>query len=171
MPKLFIGYEISVFTRPLIFLNLFFNFQGLAVANTRHRRSKSVDRWLEHRDKKTVPLGTILQPYYKARKSVTQVEEQDLKDAKNGKYCLIDQVADTDGEVETRIYKGDIIPTTGGGAQVVLHDVELLKQFSPTSPQRKRSIDDIERTPRAEVASKCSTGLEGHSIKKKKLYM
>lgn len=150
------------------------HFQGIAVANTRHRRSKSADRWLEHRSKNPVPLGTILQPYYKARKSVSQVEERDLKDAKNGKYCLIDQVADTDGEVETRIYKGDIIPTTGGGTQVVLNDVELLKQFSPTSPQQcKRSIDDLEHTPRgaAEVASKCSTGLEGHSIKKKKLYM
>lgn len=118
-------------------------------------------------------MGTIFQPYYKARKSVTQVEEHDLKDAKNGKYCLIDQVADTDGEVETRIYKGDIIPTTGGGTQVLFNDVELLKQFSPTSPQRKRSIDDIEQTPRsaAQVAAKCSTGLEGHSIKKKKLHI
>uniref|UniRef100_A0A336KG56 Kinesin-like protein n=1 Tax=Culicoides sonorensis TaxID=179676 RepID=A0A336KG56_CULSO len=148
--------------------------RGIAVANTRHRRSKSADRWLEHRAKNPVPLGTILQPYYpKARKSVTHVEEHDLKDAKNGKYCLIDQVADTDGEVETKIYKGDIIPTTGGGSQVVFNDVELLKQFSPTSPPRKRSIDDIAQTPRSksEIASKCSTGLEGHSTKKKKLYM
>ncbi|XP_063702166.1 kinesin-like protein KIF23 isoform X2 [Culicoides brevitarsis] len=156
--------------------------RGLAVANPRHRRSKSADRWLEHRDKKTVPLGTIFQPYYKARKSVTQVEEQDLKDAANGKYCLIDQVADTDGEVETRIYKGDIIPTTGGGAQVVLNDVELLKQFSPTSPSRqhqqenarKRSIDDTEtpskRITAPNLAEKCAQAIEGHS-KKKKLYM
>ncbi|XP_063699925.1 kinesin-like protein KIF23 [Culicoides brevitarsis] len=133
--------------------------RGLSVANPRHRRSRSADRWLEHRAKNPVPLGTIFQPYYKARKSVTQVEEQDLKDQKNGKYCLIDQVADTDGEVETRIYKGNIIPTKAGGTQVVLEDVELLKQFSPTSPQRVKR------------GSAENPDLVSQSIKKKKFYV
>lgn len=147
-------------------------FQGIAVANVRNRRSQSADRWLEHRAKNPVALGTIFQPYYKARKSVTQIEEQDLKDNKNAKYCLIDQAADTDGEVETKIYKGDIISTIAGGAQVVFNDVELLKQLSPTSPNRKRRSGSQPATPNyAEVAAKCSTGMEGHSTKKKKLYM
>lgn len=74
-----------------------------------------------------------MQPYIPDRKSVTALNDaQDVTGAKASKYCLITQEADTEGELETKLFKGDIIPTTGGGAQVILNDVELLKQYSPT---------------------------------------
>lgn len=142
-------------------------FQGVAVANVRHRRSRSADKWIEHRAANPVPLGTILQPYYKNRKSITKLTDaKDFTNPKNSKYCLISQAADTDGEVETRLYKGNVIPTTGGGAQIVFDDVELLKQTSPiaSTPQRKRP--SIELSPVRDIASKCSVGIEGHSSKK-----
>lgn len=154
--------------------NNLFRIQGVAVANVRHRRSRSTDeRWLEHRAPNPVPLGTILQPYYRNRKSITKLTDaRDITNPKTSKYCLVSQAADTDGEVETRLYKGNVIPTTGGGAQVIFNDVECLKQLSPvTSPQRKRPSNGNTPgplSPNRELASKCSFGLEGHSNKKPK---
>ncbi|CRL04318.1 CLUMA_CG017413, isoform A [Clunio marinus] len=146
--------------------------RGTVVSNLRHRRSKSVgnEKWLEHRPSHPVPLGTILQPYYNA-KTVTSPEMKDLKKAKSSRYCLIDQQADTDGELETKLYKGEVIPTTSGGAQVVFDDVECLKQKAPTdSPPRKRKSAhgaDDQKTPKKNksidvVESRCSIGIQGH---------
>ncbi|XP_052894600.1 kinesin-like protein KIF23 [Anopheles moucheti] len=144
---------------------------GTAVANSRHRRSRSTgERWLEHRAANPVPLGTILQPYYSNSKSVTKLTDKDILAQKTNKYCLISQDADTEGEVETKLYKGDVIPTSGGGAQVVFNDVEFLKQFSPTKtpPNRKRSNNFVTPSapPLSEIQntnSKCSTAIEGHA--------
>ncbi|TMW41024.1 hypothetical protein DOY81_013896, partial [Sarcophaga bullata] len=94
--------------------------RGMAAANKRHRRSRSAEKWIEHRAPNPVPLGTILQPYLKNRKSVTKLQEmKDLTGHKASKYILVSQDADTDGDVETKLFKGNIIPTCGGGAQVV----------------------------------------------------
>lgn len=73
--------SIFVLTRFISFPS----FQGIERANTRHRHSISAVCWLKQRSENRVPLGTIFQAYYKARKSATQVEEPDLKDAKNDK--------------------------------------------------------------------------------------
>ncbi|EDW85365.1 uncharacterized protein Dwil_GK10551 [Drosophila willistoni] len=152
---------------------------GAIAANPRHRRSRSAgEKWLEHRSAKPIPLGTIMQPYLKNRKSVTKLT--DLKELTgNGttKYCLVSQEADTDGDVETKLYKGNVIPTCGGGAQVVFNDVECLKQKSPIhSPTRKRmstgtlsalggpsTVASVQ-----DVAMRCNLGIEGHSSKKSK---
>ena len=146
------------------------------MANIRHRRSRSTgERWLEHRAHNPVPLGTIFQPYYKNRKSITKLTDaRDITNPKTNKYCLVSQAADTDGEVETRLYKGNVIPTTGGGAQVVFDDVELLKQSSPVkspSQHRHKRPSNDENEPGLglrEVSSKCSVGIEGHNYKKTK---
>jgi kinesin family protein 23 len=145
--------------------------RGVPVANIRYRRSRSAgERWLEHRPQNPVPVGTILQPYYGNRKSVTKMTDaKDVMNSKNTKYCLIDQEADTDGELETRLYKGNVIPTTGGGAQVIFDDVECLKQMSPLkSPSRKRTSQTTPSTPN-DLQSKCSVGIEGHSSKKPRI--
>lgn len=87
-------------------------------------------------------------------------DAKDIVNAKSTKYCLVSQGADTDGEVETRLYKGDIIPTCAGGAQVVFNQVECLTQRSPvTSPRRKRIID-YENIPMIDDSIELRTPIE-----------
>lgn len=108
------------------------------VSNSRYRRSQSADRWVDHRSRNLVPIGTVLQPLMQRRRSVTRLTSpKEITDGAS-KYCLISQEQDTDGELETKLYKGDILPTGGGGAQVVFNDMECLKQTSPKA--RKRSV-------------------------------
>lgn len=79
-------------------------------------------------------MGTVLQPSMKKRKSVTKLSKaSDVTNPKQSKYCLIAQEQDGGGDVETKVYKGDILPTCSGGAQVVFNDVERLRQGSPTA--------------------------------------
>ncbi|XP_031829559.1 kinesin-like protein KIF23 [Nomia melanderi] len=111
------------------------------VSNPRHRRSQSADRWIDHRPGALVPLGTVLQPLMRRRRSVTRLT--DPKEITDGasRYCLVAQEHDTDGELETKLYKGDILPTSGGGAQVVFNDMECLKQLSPKARKRSGPAD------------------------------
>ncbi|CAH0602017.1 unnamed protein product [Chrysodeixis includens] len=109
--------------------------RGVAIANPRHRRSLSADGkgWLEHAPTKIVPMGTVMKPQIVNSKVVNKLTSvKDIANSKTSKYCLISQEQDTDGELETKLYKGDVVPTCGGGAQVIFNDVEMLKQFSPT---------------------------------------
>lgn len=139
---------------------------GMALRNPRHRRSRSAEgtgKWLDHCPATPVPLNTVFQPNMKKRKSVTKLT--DVKDITKGteRYCLTTQDQDTDGELETRLYKGDVVPTCTGGAQVIFSDVELLKQSSPTGNAsgpvtRKRSAHMLG----VDVTERCSTAVEGH---------
>ncbi|XP_039751959.1 kinesin-like protein KIF23 [Pararge aegeria] len=118
--------------------------RGVAVANPRHKRSLSADGkgWVEHAPSKIVPMGTVMKPNITNSKFVNKLTNvKDIANSKKSKYCLISQEQDTDGELETKLYKGDIVPTCGGGAQVIFNDVEMLKQFSPT-----REHDNSRRT-------------------------
>ena len=114
--------------------------------NPRHRRSASTSRtnkWLDHRPPGTLELGTVLQPKFKNRKSVTSLKDVTLDDIKrNSNYALTSHSADTEtGEVETRVFKADVIPSLTGGAHVVFKDVEKLTQEDPTeqSHQEEKS--------------------------------
>lgn len=126
------------------------------------------------------------------RRSITQLTSpKEITDGAS-RYCLIAQEHDTDGELETKLYKvlhsdiiaignlyiniqilyinkynffsslkqGDILPTSGGGAQVVFNDMECLKQSSPKA--RKRTgpreegvdqVDTLTETKRLRVIS------------------
>ena len=77
----------------------------IAVSNPRHRRSQSADRWVDHRPGALVPIGTVLQPLMRRRRSITRLT--DPKDITEGasRYCLVAQEHDTDGELETKLYK------------------------------------------------------------------
>lgn len=76
-----------------------------AVANPRYRRSQSADRWIDHRPAPLVPVGTILQPLMRRRRSIVKLTSpKEITDGAS-KYCLIDQERDTDGELETKLYK------------------------------------------------------------------
>ncbi|VVC44885.1 Kinesin motor domain, conserved site,P-loop containing nucleoside triphosphate hydrolase,Kinesin motor [Cinara cedri] len=106
----------------------------MTLKNLCPRRSKSCDPqecWIEHKPPAPIPLNTVMQPKMKNCKSVTN-----LTDAKtvtnNGasKYCLMTQGVDEQGNSEAKLYKADIIQTMGGGAQIVFHDIETLKQDS-----------------------------------------
>ncbi|KAL0278485.1 UNVERIFIED_CONTAM: hypothetical protein PYX00_000301 [Menopon gallinae] len=144
--------------------------RGFAVSNPRHRRSRSAgagEVWLDHKPATAVELNTVFQPSMKKRKSVTKLTDvKDIVNSKTSKYCLTTQEQDTDGELETKLYKGDVIPTSGGGAQVILNDVELLKQLSPTSEMtsRKRSFPDVNNE---NTELKCAVSIEGHSKRPK----
>lgn len=111
---------------------------------------------------------------------------KDITNPRTSRYCLIYQEADDAGALETKLYKGDVIPTTSGGAQVVFNDVECLKQFSPTSSpdgmaRKRKSTTKDEQSPQQQqktpsknkkandmISSRCSTGIEGHYSKKQR---
>ena len=134
----------------------------VAVSSARHRRSQSADRWIDHRPGALVPLGTVLQPLMRRRRSVTRLT--DPKEITDGvsRYCLVAQEHDTDGELETKLYKADILPTSGGGAQVVFNDMECLKQLSPKA--RKRSgPTDVDNINEIGTPNHSSTLIETHS--------
>lgn len=114
--------------------------RGVAVANPRHKRSLSADGkgWVEHTSSRLVPMGTVLKPSINNCKVVNKLTHvKDIANARTSKYCLISQEQDTDGELETKLYKGDVVPTCGGGAQVIFNDVEMLKQFSPSNEMKE----------------------------------
>lgn len=137
--------------------------ERIPVVNPRYRRSQSADRWLDHRPTPIVPVGTILQPTMRRKRSVTHLT--DPKDITNrtSRYCLVSQNQDEEGELETKLYKGDILPTSGGGAQVVFNDMEYLKQLSPVT--RKRSVTQSPRSKDQVTSSKNCSSAETDSKK------
>lgn len=109
-----------------------------------------------------------MQPQYKNRKSFTKPDAKEIINSKSTKYCLVSQTADTDGELETCLYKGNVIPTAAGGAAVIFDDVECLKQKSPVSSfaAQKRGSDDY-HINEDEIVNRCSAGVQ--SSKKLKM--
>jgi kinesin family protein 23 len=141
---------------------------SVAVSNPRHRRSRSTDKdmWLDHSPAKgAVPLNTVLQPALKKRRSVTRLQEKDIVNNKTSKYLLTTQNQDEEGQLETRLYKADVLPTAGGGRQVVFNDVEVLTQTSPTTQEqspKKRSYEVYEGIG-ARIAHLQERGVEGEA--------
>ena len=90
-----------------------------------------------------MPSNTVLQPVLRKRKSVTKLDAADVVNDKTSKYLLTTNTQDQQGEVTTKLYKGDVIPTVGGGRQVVFNDVEVLTQESPEKQDRKRSFEEF----------------------------
>ncbi|XP_021941225.1 kinesin-like protein KIF23 isoform X3 [Zootermopsis nevadensis] len=137
--------------------------RGPAVSNRRHRRSQSAGdgTWLEHRPVPAIELSTLMQPLMKRYKSVTKLTDvKDIANSKTSKYCLMTQEQDSSGELETHLYKADVVPTVGGGAQVIFNDVETLKQQSPTTtPSRKRSASTSKLK---DTEAECAMFMEGH---------
>ncbi|OTF81180.1 hypothetical protein BLA29_007898 [Euroglyphus maynei] len=151
------------------------NVQSPPIVNPRHRRSLSTDdaKWIEHRPPGTMNLGTVFQPNIqsKRKKSVTNLKTSDFVGKSNeiaSKYALTHHAATEMGNVETEVYKGDVIPSITGGSQVIFNDVEKLVQFNPADhpsnitmrKNRKRLADMFERmttTTTTTTASSSST--------------
>ncbi|XP_029663844.1 kinesin-like protein KIF23 [Formica exsecta] len=126
----------------------------IPVSNPRYRRSQSADRWIDHRPQTLVPIGTVLQPLMQRRRSVTRLTSpKEITDGAS-RYCLIAQEHDTDGELETKLFKGDIVPTSGGGAQVIFNDMECLKQSSPKARKRAGREENVDQTDITQVETK-----------------
>ncbi|XP_039277523.1 kinesin-like protein KIF23 [Nilaparvata lugens] len=136
-----------------------------AAANPRlYRRSRSAgpgDVWLDHRPPNLSP-DTLCQPVMGKAHHVTKLTH--IKDvSKSSKYCLTVLDKDSDGDIETCLYKGDVLPTPSGGAQVLFNDVEILKQKSPiNSPPRKRASPRVGNATHEDTENHCALSLEGH---------
>ena len=74
---------------------------------------------------------------------MNKLEAADVVNEKTSKYLLTTNTQDQQGEVTTKLYKGDVIPTVGGGRQVVFNDVEVLTKESPDKQDRKRSFEEF----------------------------
>uniref|UniRef100_F1KQ94 Kinesin-like protein n=1 Tax=Ascaris suum TaxID=6253 RepID=F1KQ94_ASCSU len=98
-----------------------------------HRRSKSAGgRVIDHQPRVRIPEGTYMQTRIPgAPRTTTRVEIGDLK--KSHEYVLTHQEVDSEGNLMTRLVKGDCIPTAGGGTAVRFNDVERLCHESPDS--------------------------------------
>ncbi|XP_073319824.1 kinesin-like protein KIF23 isoform X2 [Pagrus major] len=126
----------------------------------RHRRSQSAggEKWVDHKPTSNLDLDTVMQPIIPNAIKVSAPNEKAL--SKCHKYVLRHQELASDGEIETKLIKGNVFKTRGGGQAVQFTDIETLKQQCPTALSRKRrsgsgegpvQIEDIEN--RAPVAS------------------
>ncbi|XP_050930909.1 kinesin-like protein KIF23 isoform X9 [Lates calcarifer] len=125
-----------------------------------HRRSHSAggEKWVDHKPASNLDLDTVMQPIIPNAIKVSTPNEKAL--SKCHKYVLRHQELASDGEIETKLIKGNVFKTRGGGQAVQFTDIETLKQECPTAPSRKRrsgsaegplQIEDIEN--RAPVPS------------------
>ncbi|XP_007564042.1 kinesin-like protein KIF23 isoform X3 [Poecilia formosa] len=128
-----------------------------------HRRSHSAggEKWVDHKPASNLDLDTVMQPIIPNAIKVSTPNEKAL--SKCHRYVLRHQELASDGEIETKLIKGNVFKTRGGGQAVEFTDIETLKQEDPTAPSRKRrsgsgegpaQTDDIEnRPPVANISS------------------
>ncbi|NXX49048.1 KIF23 protein, partial [Tricholaema leucomelas] len=131
----------------------------------RHRRSRSAgERWVDHKPPSNLPTDTVLQPHVPHAITVAAASEKAL--AKCDKYMLTHQELASDGEIETRLIKGDVFKTRGGGQAVQFTEIETLKQESPTGRKRRSSPsnpdppEDAADSEWTDVETRCSVAVE-----------
>ncbi|XP_074090613.1 kinesin-like protein KIF23 isoform X6 [Macrotis lagotis] len=131
----------------------------------RHRRSRSAgDRWVDHKPASNVQTETVMQPQVPHSITVAVANEKAL--AKCEKYMLTHQELASDGEIETKLIKGDVFKTRGGGQSVQFTDIETLKQESPTGRKRRSSTCAVQTQEVAtdsewtDVETRCSVAVE-----------
>uniref|UniRef100_A0AC11BRE1 Kinesin family member 23 n=1 Tax=Ovis aries TaxID=9940 RepID=A0AC11BRE1_SHEEP len=131
----------------------------------RHRRSRSAgDRWVDHKPATNLQTETVMQPHVPRAITVSVANEKAL--AKCEKYMLTHQELASDGEIETKLIKGDVYKTRGGGQSVQFTEIETLKQESPTSSRKRRSSTAAPAQPDGtesewtDVETRCSVAVE-----------
>ncbi|XP_041715467.1 kinesin-like protein KIF23 isoform X6 [Coregonus clupeaformis] len=148
----------------------------------RHRRSHSAggERWVDHKPPSNLDLNTVMQPIIPNAIKVSAASEKAL--SKCHKYVLTHQELASDGDIQTKLIKGDVFKTRGGGQAVQFTDIETLRQECPTASSRKRrssgdgpgqhdgnKMDWNDRENRAPVASTSSgLGLQNGYQKRRK---
>ncbi|NXH04832.1 KIF23 protein, partial [Loxia leucoptera] len=135
------------------------------VAPLRPRRSRSAgERWVDHRPPSHVPTETLLQPRVPRAITVGAPSERAL--ARCDRYLLTHQELASDGEIQTKLIKGDVFKTRGGGQAVQFTDIETLKQESPTGRKRRSSppnpdpAGDAADSEWTDVETRCSVAVE-----------
>ncbi|XP_008248041.1 kinesin-like protein KIF23 isoform X6 [Oryctolagus cuniculus] len=131
----------------------------------RHRRSRSAgDRWVDHKPASNVHTETVMQPHVPHAITVAVANEKAL--AKCEKYMLTHQELASDGEIETKLIKGDVFKTRGGGQAVQFTDIETLKQESTSGSRKRRSSTVAPAQPDGtesewtDVETRCSVAVE-----------
>uniref|UniRef100_T1J4H1 Kinesin-like protein n=1 Tax=Strigamia maritima TaxID=126957 RepID=T1J4H1_STRMM len=136
----------------------------MPVANPRHRRTRSgCEVWVDHKPIGSLQLDTVLQPSMKKKKSMSKLDS-DLITKEADRYCLTHQEQNPTGDIETRLIKGNVIPSVGGGAQVVFNDVEILQQVSPPLLGKRSADGKVMQNGdnKVDVGARCAFALEGH---------
>uniref|UniRef100_A0A4W6DX76 Kinesin-like protein n=1 Tax=Lates calcarifer TaxID=8187 RepID=A0A4W6DX76_LATCA len=107
-----------------------------------HRRSRSAggEKWVDHKPASSLDLGTVLQPVVPNAIQVSAPNEKAL--SKCDRYVLTHQEVASDGEIQTKLIKGEVIKTRGGGQAVQFTDIETLRQELTTIPSRKRKSSE-----------------------------
>uniref|UniRef100_A0A3B4TWV5 Kinesin-like protein KIF23 n=1 Tax=Seriola dumerili TaxID=41447 RepID=A0A3B4TWV5_SERDU len=132
-----------------------------------HRRSRSAggEKWVDHKPASSLDLGTVLQPVIPNAIQVSAPSEKAL--SKCDRYVLTHQEVASDGEIQTKLIKGEVIKTRGGGQAVQFTDIETLKQELTTVSSRKRKSSEGtpasgDRTDGAwtDVETRCSVAVE-----------
>ncbi|XP_077419795.1 kinesin-like protein KIF23 isoform X2 [Vanacampus margaritifer] len=134
-------------TRLVHGLDLEAGIRAAGEINPVHRRSHSAggEKWVDHKPASNVDLGTVMQPVIPNAIQVTSPSEKAL--SKCHKYVLRHQELASDGEIATKLIKGNVFKTRSGGQAVEFTDVETLRQECPVAPSRKRrskSADNVE---------------------------
>ncbi|XP_068814142.1 kinesin-like protein KIF23 isoform X8 [Struthio camelus] len=131
----------------------------------RHRRSRSAgERWVDHKPPSNLPTETVMQPHVPHAITVAAASEKAL--AKCDKYMLTHQELASDGEIETKLIKGDVFKTRGGGQAVQFTEIETLKQESPTGRKRRSSPsnpyppEEAADSEWTDVETRCSVAVE-----------
>ncbi|XP_016405992.1 kinesin-like protein KIF23 isoform X2 [Sinocyclocheilus rhinocerous] len=131
-----------------------------------HRRSHSAggERWVDHKPTTNVDLDTVLQPNIPNAIKVNAPNEKAL--SKCDKYVLTHQEVASDGEIQTKLIKGEVFKTRGGGQAVQFTDIETLKQENPVASSRKRRSSgtgpdgETMEGDWTDVETRCSVALE-----------
>ncbi|XP_061577740.1 kinesin-like protein KIF23 isoform X2 [Cololabis saira] len=135
-----------------------------------HRRSHSAGggKWVDHKPPSNLDLGTVLQPVIPNAIQVSHPSEKAL--SKCDRYVLTHQEVASDGEIQTKLIKGEVMKTRGGGQAVQFTDIETLRQELTTAVGRKRKSS--EGAPRnggetdgawTDVETRCSVALENRA--------
>ncbi|TRY66403.1 hypothetical protein DNTS_003366 [Danionella cerebrum] len=131
-----------------------------------HRRSHSAggERWVDHKPATNVELDTVMQPNIPNAIKVNAPNEKAL--SKCDKYVLTHQEVASDGEIQTKLIKGEVFKTRGGGQAVQFTDIETLRQENPAAASRKRRSSGSGPEGEAvegnwtDVESRCSVAVE-----------
>lgn len=107
-----------------------------------------------------------MQPHVPNAIKVSVASEKAL--SKCDKYMLTHQQLASDGEIETKLIKGDVFRTRGGGQSVQFTDIETLRQESPPGSSRKRRSSESRQPQQVEntdsewtdVETRCSVAME-----------